>query len=131
VEIAIYHAEESLAFLVKYSWFVCAVAAVIGLVSKDVVLLILTLVIAGLAYTIRSLRSRKVALLFSVAGVLVALDVPYRLLTPNKPHDLLLAFALSVVFLGVYAGQTVVRLSNLQAFRALIPLGPAQHLQDA
>jgi hypothetical protein len=130
IEINIYHAQQHLAFLVKYAWFVCAIAAFVALLDKDVVALILAVVVAGLAYSIQSLKSKKVALTLAVSGVLIALDIPYRLLTPDKPHELMLAFALGVVFLGVAAAQTVVRLTNLQAFRALIPLGPAKHLQD-
>jgi hypothetical protein len=130
VEIDIYHAQQRLAFLAKYAWFVCVISALVGLLDRDVVALILAPVVAGLAYSIRSLKSRRFAIMLAVSGALIALDVPYRLLTPNKPHDLMLAFAVSVVFLGVAAAETVIRLTNLQAFRTLIPLGPAKHLRD-
>src|SRR3954453_17475050 len=114
VEIDIYLAQQHLAFLVKYAWFVCVISGFIGLLEKDTVALILVLIVGGVAYSIQSLKSRKLAIALAVSGALIALDVPYRLLTPDKPHDLMLAFAVSVVYLGVSAARTVIRLTNLQ-----------------
>jgi len=128
VEIWIYHAEERVSLLAKYSWFVCALAAIMGILDSDVVVLIVALVTAGIAYTMRSLENRFAAILLAAAGVLVAIDVPYRLLAPNRPHELLFAFAVSVVLAGAGAAQTIRTLKNLRAFRSLIPLPPADHL---
>jgi hypothetical protein len=130
LEIGIYHAEEHLVFLVKYTWFYCALSAFVAFLGKDVVALIVTLVVAGLAYTMKSLSSRNTAIGLIVVGILIGVDVPYRLLTPGQPHTLLAAFALGAVFLGADAAKTIGRLNKLRALRSLIPLPPARHLQE-
>jgi hypothetical protein len=130
LEIQIYHAESHLGFLAKYSWFVCAVAAGLALLNKDVLALIVAIVVAGLAYTMRSIESRRAAFLLALVGALTAADVPYRLMAAQQPHEVSIGFVISIVFLGFSAAKTIFRLKNLRAFRALIPLPPAPHLQD-
>lgn len=130
VEISIYHAEDQLSFEAKYAWFVCAIAAFVGVLGKDAIALIVCLIVAGFAYTVRSLESRRVALVLLALGALVAVDLPYKILAPGQPHELEIAFAVNVVLLGAASARTVSRLRNLRAFRSLIPLPPAKHLED-
>ena len=118
LEIAIYHHADRLQYLEKGGYALAVLQAALTSLEGRWLDLSISVVLIGLAYSVRAHESRT----FSVQVVLLGIAAGFRLSSLTLP--------ITVTLLGLSMLGTTISLSRLRRVRATIPLPPAEHLKD-
>lgn len=128
LEIAIFHHKDRLRLTANMSYFVATLQALLAVPDKQWSELTISLLLVGLAYSVKAHESRVFAGLYAFFGMVVACNYGYRYYAGGaEPPSMALPAAL--VFQGVVMIATTVSLRHLRRLRAGIPLEEAAHLK--
>jgi hypothetical protein len=125
LEIAIFHRKDRIDLLAKLSYFAAALQSVLAALDKAWFDLSVSLLLIGLAYTIKAHESRVVAVVYTLFGGLVAAEFIRCSVPPSA-----VSLPVLISMLGISFSAASFSLARLRRLRQRIPLEPAAHLRD-
>jgi hypothetical protein len=128
VEIAIFHRKDHIELLAKLSYFAAGLQAVMAALSHAWLDVSISLLLVGLAYTVRAHESRAFSIIYVCFGLLTAADFVRR--SARGDDTIAMGFPVLVIVLGLGLSVRCFSLYRLRRFRARIHLEPADHLRD-
>jgi|GEM_PF-3093511 len=128
VEIAIFHKKDRIELLAKISYFAAGLQAVMAALNNAWLDVSMSLLLVGLAYTVRAHESRTFSVIYSFFGLLIAAEFVRR--SAHGDDSIAFGLALFIIVLGLGFTVQSFSLHRLRRFREGIHLEPADHLRD-
>lgn len=128
VEIAIFHHKDHIELLAKLSYFAAGLQVLMAALDRAWLDVSLSLLLIGLAYTVRAHESRTFSILYVLFGLLTAAEFVRR--STRGDETIALGFPVFVVLIGLALSVRCFSLHRLRRFRERIHMEPADHLRD-